>query len=70
MTMNTDADAVLVRLMGGAWLAKAIAVAARLGIADLIATQPLTAFELAVETQADPDIMDRLMPVASLKISG
>jgi hypothetical protein len=47
--------------MGGAWLAKAIAVAARLEIADLIATKPLTAFELAVETQADPDIMDRLM---------
>jgi C-methyltransferase len=61
MTMDTNASEGLIRLMGGAWLAKAIAVAARLGIADLVAAKPYTAFELAVETQADPDIMERLM---------
>ena len=61
MTRDTNANAVLIRLMGGAWLAKAIAVAARLGIADLVAGKPYTALELAIETQTDPDIMDRLM---------
>ncbi len=51
---NTDApppDAVLMQMLSGALLQQGICVAAKLGIADLLAVQPQTVAELAIATK-------------------
>jgi hypothetical protein len=48
-------------LIIGGWIAQAITVAADLGIADALATQPMSAEELAVAIRADADSLSRLL---------
>ena len=45
---------VLLDRLAGSWLAQAITVAAKLGIADLIRDEPRACSELAQATEADP----------------
>jgi len=59
--MAADAAPALTRIMGGAWLARAVAVAARLGVADLLHGHPLAAAELAARLDANPDVLDRVL---------
>ncbi|MGY1434181.1 methyltransferase [Streptomyces reniochalinae] len=49
------------RLVGSGWFSRALAAAARLGIADLVADQPLSDDEIADKTDSDPRVMRRLM---------
>jgi hypothetical protein len=51
----------LLRLIFGAWPAQAIAVAAQLGIADLLADGPRPCSDLAVATQCQKEALYRLM---------
>jgi len=59
---KTDSvDQILVQLLTGMWATQAVATAARLGIADRLASGPKTAAEVASEAGADPGAMRRLM---------
>jgi C-methyltransferase len=49
------------RLAGSGWFSRALAVAARLGIADLVAQRPMTVEEIAAATGTDPHVLRRLM---------
>ncbi|MEV4826368.1 methyltransferase [Micromonospora sp. NPDC049274] len=49
------------RLAGSGWFSRALAVAARLGIADLVTEQPMTAEEIAARTGSEPQVMRRLL---------
>ncbi len=51
----------LIQIVGGAWLSRSIAAAARLGIADLVAAAPRGVAELAAEIGANADVLARLM---------
>jgi len=53
--------AAMMDLIMGAWTAQAITAAADLGVADALAKRPLSADELAVEVNADPDALGRLL---------
>ena len=48
-------------LIAGSWLSKSIAVAARLGIADVLGTGPMAADEIAATVGANPDALLRLL---------
>jgi len=51
----------LTQLLAGAWLAQAIAVMAKLGVADLLSTGPRTPAELAAATGSEATAMYRLL---------
>lgn len=53
----------LFQLVGAAWLSKSIAVAARLGIADILENGPLTCEEIAAATESHPESLLRLLRV-------
>lgn len=53
----------LFQLVGAAWLSKSIAVAARLGIADILEKGPLTCDEIAEATGAHSESLLRLLRV-------
>ncbi len=55
------APAVLMEMVMNAWAAQAITAAADLGIADALADGPLSAQDLAVAVDADPDALARLL---------
>jgi len=71
MTTNTNAaapapqalpaDAQLMQLLSGAFIAPAIYTAAKIGIADLLVDGPKTAAELAVKTETDERSLYRLL---------
>ncbi|HVL56018.1 MAG TPA: methyltransferase dimerization domain-containing protein, partial [Burkholderiaceae bacterium] len=52
---------LLVALICGFWTTQAIAVAARLGVADLLQRDPQTVDALATAVQADPSSLHRLL---------
>jgi hypothetical protein len=54
-------EAVMLDLIMGGWVAQAIAAAADLGIADALATKPMSADELAAKTHVDVDCVSRLL---------
>jgi hypothetical protein len=54
-------SASLLQMMTGYWISKAIYVAAKLGIADLIAEGPRSAAELAAATQTQVDALYRVL---------
>jgi hypothetical protein len=51
----------LTQLLAGAWLAQAIAVVAKLGVADLLSAGPRTPAELAAATGSEPTAMYRVL---------
>ena len=53
--------AALLQMMTGYWISKAIYVAAKLGVADLVAEGPRTADELAAATQTNADALYRVL---------
>ena len=55
------ASAHMLQFVFGSITPQAIHVAAKLGIADLVASAPATADELAVSTGADPAALGRLL---------
>jgi hypothetical protein len=55
----------LLRLITGGWLAQAVHVAAKLGLADLLQEESKTAEELAAETNTDSDALFRLLRALS-----
>jgi O-methyltransferase domain/Dimerisation domain len=68
MQQDPTADALL-KLAAGGWIAQAIHVAAKLGLADLLNERHKTAEELAHETSSHPDALFRLLrTLASLGI--
>jgi ubiquinone/menaquinone biosynthesis C-methylase UbiE len=60
---NTADD--LLRLITGGWLAQAIHVAAKLGLADLLKEESKTAEQLAAETNTNSDALFRLLRTLS-----
>ena len=52
---------VLLRMMTGYWQAKALAVAAELGLADLLRDGPRTSASLAEICKVDADSLHRLL---------
>ena len=58
---STPAAAAMFEMITGAWVAQAIQVAAELGIADVLADDPLPLDDLADRVGADPDALRRLM---------
>jgi hypothetical protein len=60
--LNTlPADAQLMQLLSGAFIAPAIYTAAKIGIADLLADGPKTTAELASKTETDERSLYRLL---------
>jgi hypothetical protein len=55
------APAVMAELIGAAWMAQSITVAADLRIADALAERPLGLDELASRVECDPDALGRLL---------
>jgi O-methyltransferase domain/Dimerisation domain len=49
------------RILSGIWMTKALYVAAKLDIADRLATEPKSAAELATETSVDADALGRVL---------
>lgn len=49
------------QMFGGAWITQGLAVAAELGVADLLASGPRRCEELAVQTRANSDALYRLL---------
>lgn len=58
---GSRAPTALLDLIVGAWSAQAVSVAARLGIADLLAKGPRSSAELAAATQSHPQALHRLL---------
>lgn len=54
-------DARLFQLIAGKWVAMALATAAKLRVADDLATGPLTAAELAARRRVDADALSRVL---------
>lgn len=68
MQQDPTADALL-KLAAGGWIAQAIHVAAKLGLADLLNGGSKTAEELAHETSTHPDALFRLLrTLASVEV--
>lgn len=66
---NPEASMALLRLVSGAWTAQAVHVAARLGIADLLADGPKAPDMLAAATGAHGPTLERLLrALASLGV--
>src|SRR5690348_6221943 len=66
MVKNTDADEVppalaLLNMINGGWLSQAIAVAAKLKIADFLVDGPQTSAALAQATETHADSLHRLL---------
>ena len=51
------------QFVGAAWLSKSVSVAARLGIADILESGPLTVPEIAEKAQCHAESLERLMRV-------
>lgn len=62
---SLPADQVMIQMLAGAWVTRAVATAARLGIADQLATGPRTAEELARKSGANAGAVKRLMRALS-----
>lgn len=60
---SSDPAEKLLLLLGGKWLAAAISAAASLGLAEALASTPMTLERLAAETTCDADSLRRLMRV-------
>jgi hypothetical protein len=58
---NAPPPLALLQMATGYWISRAIYVAARLEIADLLKDGPMTCIELAEATAAHPDSLRRLM---------
>ena len=54
-------DAILMQMLFGALMTQSICVAAKLGIADLLAEQPQTAAELAAKTKTHEPSLYRVL---------
>ncbi|MEU4803900.1 methyltransferase [Actinosynnema sp. NPDC023587] len=66
-----QAERDMLHLMSGAWRTRSLAVAAELGVADLLADGPRTTAELAAGTGTVPDNLRRLLRfLASLGVFG
>jgi len=65
MMTETTVHRELIQLAGGAWLARALAVAARLGIPDLVHEQPLDSTAIANALGANTFVLTRLMRLLS-----
>jgi hypothetical protein len=66
---NVPPPMAVLQMATGYWISRAIYVAARLGIADLLKDGPMTCLELAEATAAHPDSLRRLMrALASLGV--
>ena len=59
--MTANPAPLLAQMLAGAWLAQALSVAARLGIADRLAAGPLSAAELAERLETDAIATYRLL---------
>jgi ubiquinone/menaquinone biosynthesis C-methylase UbiE len=70
MTSKRESDGLRVlQMANGAWVAQAIYVVAKIGIADLLAKGPRSASDLAAETQVNADALYRtLRALAGLSI--
>ncbi len=55
------APAAVLELMGGAWVSRAIYIATKLGIADVLHDGPRSAEEIAGEVGANPDAVRRML---------
>lgn len=62
--LDPDAEAELRALIGGAMRTQVVSVAAKLGIADLLASGPRSAEELAASARADAGALRRLLRYA------
>ena len=58
---NKPMPGVLLEMISGGWTAGAVAVAARLGLADHLAAGPRTAAELAAATRTHAATLSRLL---------
>lgn len=56
-----DATRRMFEMLTGAWTTQALCAAAELGIADHLASQPASSAELAALTNADPDLLHRVL---------
>jgi C-methyltransferase len=56
-------EMTVARLAVGGWFSRALAVAARLGIADILQEEPLPHTEIAERTGSNPDVLLRMMQV-------
>lgn len=56
----------ILTLASGGWFARALAVAARLGIADILDGGAMSAAEIARRTHSDPDVMRRLLQMLTV----
>ena len=64
-TMGPPLDAILMQMLFGALMTQSIGVAAKLGIADLLAEKPQTAAELAVKTNTHESSLYRMLRTLS-----
>ncbi|MCO6009759.1 acetylserotonin O-methyltransferase [Actinoallomurus purpureus] len=58
---DEEATRRMLDLLTGAWTTQALCAAAELGIADHLKSHPATSAELATLTNADPDLMHRIL---------
>src|ERR1044071_7331898 len=66
---ETPPPFIMLRMISGFWISRAIYVAAKLGIADLVKDEPKTASELAQETGTHaPSLYRVLRALASVNI--
>ena len=59
--MDPELSLQMMQMMSGGLVAQSVSVAAELGIADLLASQPHTATQLATATRTDPEKLYRLL---------
>ena len=70
-TMTVPPEAQLMQILGGCFQSQAVYVAAKLGIADLLKDQPLSAAELARKTGSHERALYRVLRcLASLVFQG
>jgi hypothetical protein len=65
----TPPPVALVHMMTGYWVSQAIYVAAKLGIADLLAHAPLSAEQLAAATDTDASSLYRVLRALAASLS-
>ncbi len=58
---DEEASRRMLELLTGAWTTQVLCAAAELGIADHLKSQPATSAELAALTDADPDLLHRVL---------
>ncbi|MBB5160012.1 acetylserotonin O-methyltransferase [Saccharopolyspora phatthalungensis] len=58
---TSDEHTKLLSILSGHWAARAVHVAAEIGLADVLRREPLTAREVAQQTSCDPGAVDRLL---------